>query len=184
MLNAAGMPADFYNVHDDLYVTGRPVRPTEGGTSQQNQPGERAPLRGSGGRPTTHKPTGVRHQGAQNGTTLHQYSQIPAAAVFYPVFYPKRQRGDFEMGYLLVTAANWKDRAERATSLPSWSCGFDPVARSTTRSSSRFGWVHVSRSLGVASVPASPRKRIWQMPGAIAAGVSSCGQAQVMPDGF
>ena len=47
MLNAAGMPADFYNVHDDLYVTGRPVRPTEGGTSQQNQPGERAPLRGS-----------------------------------------------------------------------------------------------------------------------------------------
>jgi hypothetical protein len=38
-------------------------------------------------------------------------------------------------------------------------------------------WVHVSRSLGVASVPASPRKRIWQMPGAIAAGVSSCGQA-------
>jgi len=84
----------------------------------------------------------VRHQGAQNGTTLHQYSQIPAAAVFYPVFYPKRQRGDFEMGYLLVTAANWKDRPERATSLPSWSYGFDPVARSLVSDLgvSRLGW--------------------------------------------
>src|ERR1700732_348161 len=55
------------------------------------------------------------YQGSQNGTTLHQPPQMPAARRFYPNFYPKTQRGRVEMLYLLVTAANWNGRSECAT---------------------------------------------------------------------
>ena len=86
MLNAAGMPADFYNVHDDLYVTGRPVRPTEGGTSQQNQPGERAPLRGSAG-------DAQANRRAASGCTERHYATPvftdSGSGGFLPSFLPK-----------------------------------------------------------------------------------------------
>src|ERR1017187_5125683 len=36
---------------------------------------------------------------------------------------------------------------------------------------------------GTGSVPAFPRRRFWQMPSAIAAGVPSCGQAPPNPTG-
>ncbi len=67
--------------------------------------------------------SGIRVQGtALRCTNFHRFQ---AAAVFYPNFYPKRQRSGIEMPYLLVTAANWKDQPWYVTSLPSWSCGFD-----------------------------------------------------------
>ena len=43
--------------------------------------------------------------------------------------------------------------------------------------SSRFGWVYIHVS-GKASVPAFPRRRIWQMPGAIATAFPLCGQRE------
>jgi hypothetical protein len=54
--------------------------------------------------------------------------------------------------------------------------GSSPVASAVR--SSRFGWVYV-HVLGVASVPAFPRRRIWQMPGAIAAAFLPCGQVSL-----
>ena len=62
------------------------------------------------------------HTTALHCTSLHGFQ---AAAIFYPNFYPKRQRSGVEMPYLLVTAASWRGLRESVTSLPSWSCGFD-----------------------------------------------------------
>jgi hypothetical protein len=71
----------------------------------------------------SHKVHVIRaHRTAQRRTRVHGFR---TAEIFYPNFYPKRRRGGTEMSYLLVTAANWNDRPECVTSLPSWSCGFD-----------------------------------------------------------
>ncbi len=51
----------------------------------------------------TRRAIGVRHQGAQNRTTLHQYSQIPGSGNFLPKFLPKqvvrRSRDDISAGH-------------------------------------------------------------------------------------
>ncbi len=76
---------------------------------------------------------GIRvHRTALRCTRFHRFQ---TAAIFYPNFYPKRQRSGIETPYLLVTAANWDGRSECVTSLPSWSCGFDsrrPLRENTT----------------------------------------------------
>ena len=63
--------------------------------------------------------------GIQNGSTLHQVTQTAGSSDFLPNFYPKRQRSGVERLNILVIAANWASRPERATSLPSWKCGSD-----------------------------------------------------------
>ena len=55
-------------------------------------------------------------------TSLHRFRE---AAIFYPNFYPDRQRSGVEMVYPLVTAASLGGWPEFVSSLPSWSCGFD-----------------------------------------------------------
>ena len=66
---------------------------------------------------------GVRvHRTAPRCTRIHGSR---AAAIFYPNFYPKRRRSRIERLYLLIMAAKCSSQPECATSLPSWSCGFD-----------------------------------------------------------
>jgi hypothetical protein len=52
---------------------------------------------------TTGEPTGVRYEGAQNRTTLHQPAQIPGSGDFLPKFLPKqavkRSRDDISAGH-------------------------------------------------------------------------------------
>jgi hypothetical protein len=62
------------------------------------------------------------HRTGLHCTSLHRLQEV---AVFYPVFYPKKQHSEVEMLYLLVKAANGSRRPEFISSLPSWSCGFD-----------------------------------------------------------
>src|SRR6266852_1041378 len=66
---------------------------------------------------TSHRVFGIRdHRTAVRCTSLHR---LPAAAIFYPNFYPKRQRSGAEMAYLLVTGTDWSRRPEYASSFPS-----------------------------------------------------------------
>ena len=62
------------------------------------------------------------HITALGSTSLHRFQ---AAAVFYPIFYPKRHRSGVEMLYLLVTTTNWSGHPECVTSLPSWWPNFE-----------------------------------------------------------
>ena len=51
---------------------------------------------GSNARATSHRVFGIRdHRTAVRCTSLHRF---PAAAIFYPNFYPKRQHSGAEMG--------------------------------------------------------------------------------------
>ena len=69
---------------------------------------------------------GIRdHRTAVRCTSLHRF---PAAAIFYPNFYPKQQRSGAEIAYLLVTGTDWSRRPEYASSFPSWSSASIPVA--------------------------------------------------------
>jgi len=73
------------------------------------------------------------HRTAVRCTSFHGF---PVAAIFYPDFYLRRQCSRVEMLYLLVTAAKRGGRPECATSLPSWSYGFDsrrPLSSSVRR---------------------------------------------------
>ena len=71
----------------------------------------------------SHRPNGVMAQRtALFCTAIHRFR---ATAIFYPNFYPNRRRSGVERLSLLVTAANPSGHRECATSLPSWSCGFD-----------------------------------------------------------
>ena len=81
-------------------------------------------------RPTP-RAAGPRYHDAQNGIALHQRPQIPGSGGFYPDFYPKRQRNRVVGSYFLVTAANWSDRPECATSLPSWSAAAAMISSGT-----------------------------------------------------
>jgi hypothetical protein len=56
------------------------------------------------------------HKTAPRCTRLHKFR---AAAVFYPFFYPKRQRSGVEELFLLVTVISWSGRSEFVTSFPS-----------------------------------------------------------------
>jgi hypothetical protein len=55
-------------------------------------------------------------------------NRFPATAIFYPNFYPRKQRNGAEMAYLLVTGTNWSLEPEYASSFPSWSSGSIPLA--------------------------------------------------------
>jgi len=116
---------------------------SENGNSHPRQPrGTQVGRCGTGSAPTFDWSTGntgwaslaaeMNHLDEQRGIRVHRtglrctsFHRFQAAAVFYPVFYPRRQCSGVEMLYLLVTAANWNSRAGCANSLPSWSCGFD-----------------------------------------------------------
>ena len=83
----------------------------------------------------SHRMRGVRvHRPALRCTRIHGFR---AAAIYYPNFYPKRQRGGIEMSFLLATAANRSGWPGCVASLPSWLCGFDsrrPLSCSLRRS--------------------------------------------------
>lgn len=88
---------------------------------------------------TSHRVCGIWvHRTGLRCTSLHR---LQAATVFYPLFYPKRQRSGVEMLYLLVTAANWGSRPECASSLPSWSCGLATERRTGPRWRARVGYL-------------------------------------------
>jgi hypothetical protein len=74
-------------------------------------------------RAASHRVSGC--QCARNGTTLHWPPQTPGNGIFYPNFYPNRQRGLADRSYLLVAGPSRDNQPGCATSLPSWSCGFD-----------------------------------------------------------
>jgi hypothetical protein len=76
------------------------------------------------------------HRTGLDCTSLHRFR---ATAIFYPNFYPKAQQSGAEMLYVLVIAANWSGRPGCATSLPSWSCGFDSRRPLQFINFSRFG---------------------------------------------
>jgi hypothetical protein len=58
-------------------------------------------------------------RGHRTGLRCTIFHRFRAAAVFYPVFYPKRRRSGVEMVYLLVKGTNWSSRPERYSSFPS-----------------------------------------------------------------
>ena len=69
---------------------------------------------------------GLRHEGSRTPLRCTSFHGFQGAAICYPNFYPNRQRSGAGMLYLLVTPVNWRGVPECFTSLPSWSCGFDP----------------------------------------------------------
>ncbi len=60
---------------------------------------------------------GIR--GHRTGLRCTSFHRFRAAAVFYPVFYPKKRRSGVEMVYHLVKGTNWSSRPECASSFPS-----------------------------------------------------------------
>lgn len=98
--------------HRETAETGQPRRRRR----SQIQQCIRVRLTGAAGRGTRVLRTGLRC------TSFHRFQ---AAAIFYLIFYPKRQRGEGEMLDLLITATNLSRRPEFVTSLPSWSFGSD-----------------------------------------------------------
>ena len=84
---------------------------------------------------TSHPVTGIKVHGT--GLRRTSFHTFQAAAIFYPNFYPNGQRSGIEIAYLLVTAANPSGHRDCATSLPSWSCGFDSRRPLSTRVVSR-----------------------------------------------
>jgi hypothetical protein len=51
--------------------------------------------------------TARRHHGHSAGLHSTSLHGLEAAVIFYPNFYPRRQRSGVEIPYVLVTAANW-----------------------------------------------------------------------------
>jgi hypothetical protein len=56
---------------------------------------------------------------SQNGTALHQASQIPGHGDFLPIFLPKEATQRSRGAFLLVKVPSWSDRSEFVTSFPS-----------------------------------------------------------------
>src|SRR5215472_13291011 len=85
---------------------------------------------------TSHRISGIGvHRTGLCCTSFHRFQ---AAAIFYPNFYPNRQRSEVEISYLLVTGDNWRGLPEFVTSLPCWSCGFDSCRPLQLTGFSRF----------------------------------------------
>ena len=101
--------------------TGRPGNTGWGISGSRDQPPGRA-ARGAPGAPdtpeaTSHRLRGIRvHRTGLRCTRIHRFQ---TAAIFYPVFYPKRQSSGVELLYLLVTATSCRDRRDSASSFPS-----------------------------------------------------------------
>jgi hypothetical protein len=72
---------------------------------------------------TSHRVCDIKvHRTGPRCTNVHRFQ---AAADFYPFFYPRRRSGEVRFLYFLVTVPIGSARPGSASSLPSWSCGFD-----------------------------------------------------------